>query len=810
MTKLHVYTIRDMGKTKQKYRQEWEKEFDGQERDGQRVKIGEWSCSQASDQFSAYCKLCKVNIKVSSMGKQSLIQHAAKEKHKQHMKSIKSQQPLIANFAKPALASSCPEDKVLSAEMKWAAFLAEHDVPVNISENIQELFISMFPDSKIAQQFTCARTKATYLITDGFGYSVHSSLVDRLKETKFSILIDESNKIQGQKYLHILVRYFANEEQSVITEFYKAVIVNQGRAENIITAINAAFEEDNIPWNNVLQIMSDSPNVMRGSVKGVIAQIKKTYAPYLLDIGGCSLHHIHNTVSYATSAFGEEIESFVVDVFAFFKHRTGLCEEFKEAQAMCDVAEHRIMRFVSTRWLNILPIVSRLVEQWLALKRFFGSLGKNHPDVIKQDRTKCIMQHLNDPNMFVKLCFLQAVLPQFERFEKLFQAQGSRIHLLHAEMCELLRNLMAQFVSPKKLEDATTACCLLKIDFGRENQLSDNNLAIGKETAAALKELEMKEGDKKLFHLAVRAFYKTATEKLIHYLPLENQLLLDMKCLQPEKQKQGSSLRAISRIASTLAPLVPEVDVDRVEAEWRGYALDDLTKSVELADGDATKYWTSVLALKLPGGDPKYPSLAVVVKCCLSLAHGNADTERSFSETAKILTQHRNCLGPELLNGLMTVKSHLSVTGQKSHNMVMSPTLLKAGKNAHSRYTKRCSEVQKQERELQKKQKLAEAERELTEAMKKQVDEERKRKQLDDQEKAVKQKKAEAETLYAKAHSLMKEANVLMGKAQKKKKQSDQEERAAAKTQGRIMKRQLEKMAAEVASGSSNKKQKQS
>ncbi|KAK2140531.1 hypothetical protein LSH36_1323g00026 [Paralvinella palmiformis] len=66
-----------------------------------------------------------------------------------------------------------------------------------------------------------------------------------------------------------------------------------------------------------------------------------------------------------------------------------------------------------------------------------------------------------------------------------------------------------------------------------------------------------------------------------------------------------------------------EVDIDRVEAEWRRYALKDLIKHKELAEGgDATNYWTSILALKLPGGDPKYTCFAVVVMCCLSLAHG--------------------------------------------------------------------------------------------------------------------------------------------------------------------------------------------
>jgi len=52
---------------------------------------------------------------------------------------------------------------------------------------------------------------------------------------------------------------------------------------------------------------------------------------------------------------------------------------------------------------------------------------------------------------------------------------------------------MAQFVLPATLEGATTAQKLLKVDFGRSNQL---NL--------------------KLFYMAVRNFCKTATEKLRH------------------------------------------------------------------------------------------------------------------------------------------------------------------------------------------------------------------------------------------------------------------------------------------------------
>ena len=89
--------------------------------------------------------------------------------------------------------------------MIWASYLAERDLPVSISGDADKVFRAMFPDSEIAKEFSCGRTKATYLIADGLGPALNQSLVLTLKTTNFSMLIDESNKLQHTKYLHILV-----------------------------------------------------------------------------------------------------------------------------------------------------------------------------------------------------------------------------------------------------------------------------------------------------------------------------------------------------------------------------------------------------------------------------------------------------------------------------------------------------------------------------------------------------------------------------------------------------------------------------
>ena len=706
-----------MGPRKQTYKKEWEKEKDGTELAGKQTLIGDW-CTQ-EDTFTARCRVCLApqnSLNVGSMGKGAILQHAKKDKHQKAFKL--SRESNISSFAKRVEPEQ--RDNTVKADIKWALFCAENDLPLAISDAAGKTFASMFPDSKIASQFSSARTKTSYQVTDGLGPTLHETLVKKMQENKFSVLIDESNKLQGTKYLHILVKFVDQDQLSQTTAFYKAVVVNEATAENIVNAMKEAFVKDHISWDNVLQIMSDSPAVMRGRLNGVIARIKRTLAPNILDYGGCSLHHIHNAVSYGTDAFGEEIEEFAVDLFAFFKHRSGLQDEYKGVQVLLEAEEHKLLRFVSTRWLSLLPVVQRILEQWEVLKRFFGDLPNKHPEVCKQERAKKIKQHLDSDETLLKLNFLSSVLPIFQQFEKLFQAQDTQIHILHLEMVQLMQKVLAQFVKPEKLEGKSAGADLVGIDYKNvSNQLDSHKLAVGRAASIGLQKVTHE--TKKRFHMAVRKFYTTVTEKLFHYLPLDDPLLKDLVFLCPASQKLDGSRRKVVRVATSLAKVEPSIKVDQVEAEWRAYAIDrDYTSS--LPDEKVSTYWSSVLQEQLPSGHPKYPQLKEVVKCCLSLAHGNADTERTFSQTAKILTKHRNQMGIEMLNGLMTIKTHLKCTGQTSDTFVITEPVIKACQSARTNYEKRIAAAQKTDLELRKKKKQEEEERvlmdRLTEEMK--------------------------------------------------------------------------------------------
>ena len=68
-------------------------------------------------------------------------------------------------------------DGALQAEVLWLAKMACNNFSLCSSENIGNLFQTMFPDSKVAQDFSMSCTKASYTIGEGLGPQHKASLV---------------------------------------------------------------------------------------------------------------------------------------------------------------------------------------------------------------------------------------------------------------------------------------------------------------------------------------------------------------------------------------------------------------------------------------------------------------------------------------------------------------------------------------------------------------------------------------------------------------------------------------------------------
>ena len=114
-----------------------------------------------------------------------------------------------------------------------------------------------------------------------------------------------------------------------------AHIANERKADDLAAAVVKTFEDYGIPFEDLLQLMTDNPIVMCSLYTGIVTQLKQKYADHLLDIGGCSLHHLTNGAKKSVKELYryEEIEDFVQDLYTFFTHDEFI-DKFRETSKL--------------------------------------------------------------------------------------------------------------------------------------------------------------------------------------------------------------------------------------------------------------------------------------------------------------------------------------------------------------------------------------------------------------------------------------------------------------------------------------------
>ncbi len=89
-----------------------------------------------------------------------------------------------------SLMESKSDTDVKEGELRLAGFIAEHDLPMSIADNLPKLMKSVCKDSQIAENIKCDRTKVTGILTKVTGEESHDQLLKILRERKFSLIVD--------------------------------------------------------------------------------------------------------------------------------------------------------------------------------------------------------------------------------------------------------------------------------------------------------------------------------------------------------------------------------------------------------------------------------------------------------------------------------------------------------------------------------------------------------------------------------------------------------------------------------------------
>ena len=127
----------------------------------------------------AFCSLCGVDISIAGGGVHQIKRHCANKKHCSRVKEV-SRQPTMSTVVGSRAESRKLSDQVCCAELCFPRFVAEYNLPFAVADHFNSLVSVMFPDSKIAAKFACARTKTAALITHALAPAANEPVLTAL------------------------------------------------------------------------------------------------------------------------------------------------------------------------------------------------------------------------------------------------------------------------------------------------------------------------------------------------------------------------------------------------------------------------------------------------------------------------------------------------------------------------------------------------------------------------------------------------------------------------------------------------------
>ena len=219
----------------------------------------------------------------------------------------------------------------------------------------------------------------------------------------------------------------------------------------------------------------------------------------------------------------------------------------------------------------------------------------------------------------VTLEFLSNVLPVFEKFLLHFQKRCPVVHILYDSLCDTLMKLLRRFMKPQSIENKYGSD-LTHVDCTKL-QLPDKEIVIGDSTRKVLKDLTGDQQRNAL--LGMRSFFKVTASYLQLKLPLDNALLRQLGCLNPQKREKKSTVLSIQNITNILQPKLSSTEV---VDEWKVFQVDNEVPPYNPSERIEV-FWNGVFQLHSADGDMRYKLLPTVIRSALVLAQTNAELE---------------------------------------------------------------------------------------------------------------------------------------------------------------------------------------
>lgn len=589
----------------------------------------------------AMCKACGMSLGTK---KSDLLNHRESKKHLQNVNALSNMKNLDETFKNKK--SLEIENLQIFADLRYSLLIANHYISFRTIDHVTEISKMIFNDSRLSKTMKLKRTKCVNIIKNVLAPVIREEIILELQNKPFSILLDESTDISNTKLLCILVRYVhKNVLKTQLLDIMK-IEADESTAKGLYSLFKKCLTNNNLDLNNIVGYCSDNASVMMGKNESFKTYLLKDN-PHIIT-NGCICHSAHLVAVAAADNIPSNVETLLHNLYSYFSRSPKRQSVLEEIQTYFKKATLKILGPSKTRWLALLKCVERVLDQWDVLINLFRLAAFED----KNQVGNLILNELQNPFVKAYLMFFKFILPVFNQFNAVFQSEKVMIHIISTECERFIRQLCVNFVRPEYFNNEKLPTLN---PYDPHVLLSVENIFVGSQTMDCLRDCD--NNSKEQFKLKCLSFYQKAVEESLHRFPIKDNFHSELKFTLPKNALYNNCSvddcykAVLTKFSHIVNPDLAVMELKKLNV----YFSEDEKMEILQNKTDIIEFWSYLEDLKNFNDEAIFENIAKIAHIILSLPHGNADVERTFSYMEVIKTKKRNRILPSSLSALLLI-----------------------------------------------------------------------------------------------------------------------------------------------------------
>ena len=245
----------------------------------------------------------------------------------------------------------------------------------NQNLDTNDLFKTMFSDSKIAKNFPLGPDKLRYACNYGLAPYFHQLLTENVQKSGiFVISFDESLNDS-------IIRFWDHSEQKAQIKFWSSSYLGHSTHSDLLENFNSCV--DGLDPSTMVKVSMDGPSVTWKFYNALNNQRDECKLPTLIDIGSCSLHIVNGAFQSGAENTGWRIKLTLKGVYQLFHDSPARREDYEIVTGSTTYP----FAICSTRWVESMKVANREISVWPNIQEMVSFWGK----LPQSKRPKCVM-----------------------------------------------------------------------------------------------------------------------------------------------------------------------------------------------------------------------------------------------------------------------------------------------------------------------------------------------------------------------------------------------------------------------------------